>query len=134
MNTLEVAKKFPIGNLDHLFGELEIPVLTGAQAQGDVSWFPTPKGEVAGLKEIPAKGIVIVEGQNGHPHVLFNYEGTCLFKPDTQRGSGIGTVVVPEGAVLGVAHNEHGYNMVGTGTYVFNRAREMADGIRLVAD
>ncbi len=134
MNTLEIATRFPIGDLQHLEEALEIPVLTAPQAQGDVSWYPVREGNVAGLEEIPADGIVIVEGQNGHPHVLFNYEGTCFFKPDKQRGQGIGTVVVPESAVLGVGHNEHGYNMVGPGTYVFNRAREQADEIRIVAD
>lgn len=134
MNTLEIAKKFPIGNLDHLFERSEIPVLTGPQAQGDVSWFPVREGKVADLKEIPTEGIVIVEGQNNHPHVLFNYQGTCLFKKDTSRGVGIGTVVVPEGSILGVGHNEHGYNMVGKGTYVFNRAREMRQEIQLLAD
>jgi hypothetical protein len=134
MQLKEIEAKFPIGNLDHLLDDAEIPVLTGPNAQGDVSWYPVRSGQVAGLKEIPVEGVVIVEGQNGHPHVLFNYEGTCLFKPDTNRGQGIGTVVVPEGAVLGLGHNEHGYHMIGAETYVFNRAREQADEIRLVQD
>jgi hypothetical protein len=134
MNVTELSTTFPVGNLDHLLSDVEIPVLTGPQAQGDVSWYPIRKGQVAGLKEIPAEGIVIVEGQNGHPHILFNYQGVCFFRPDTNRGIGIGTVVVPEDAVLGVGHNEHGYNMVGEGSYVFNRSREQADKIKILAD
>ena len=135
MLTIETLKTdFPVGNLDHLIEDVEIPVLTGPNPQGDLSWYPIREGNVAGLKPIPREGVVILAGNNGHPHTLFSMTGECLYAPNTQRGQRLGTVVVPEGAVLLVGHNEHRYHAVGAGTYIFNRSREMRDEIRMLAD
>ena len=38
MNVTELSTTFPVGNLDHLLSDVEIPVLTGPQAQGDDCW------------------------------------------------------------------------------------------------
>jgi hypothetical protein len=128
-----LSTKFPIGNLSHLLDDAEIPVLTGPQAQGDVFWYPMKPGQVAGLVPIPVKGVVIVEGLNGHPHTLFA-DGECFWSANPGRDQRLGTAVVPEGSTLIVAHNEHGYSAVGAGSYVFNRSREQADEIKLLAD
>ena len=135
MNTLEsLATKFPVGDLGHLLDEVEIPVLTGPQAQGDVSWYPTRAGQVAGLLPIPKEGLIILEGRNGHPHTLFA-EGECFFAPNKDRNAvSLGTAVVNEGSTLFVGHNEHGYNALGAGQYLFNGAREQASEIRRLAD
>jgi len=133
MQTEALQKMFPVGDLDHLLDEAEIPVLKTPQAQGDVFWYPVRDGQVSGLKPIPSQGLVIVEGLNGHPHTLFA-DGECLFAPNPQRGQRLGTAVIPEDSTLIVGHNEHGYSMVGSGTYVFNRSREQSDEIRILAD
>jgi hypothetical protein len=33
-----------------------------------------------------------------------------------------------------LTHPEHGFNAIGTGSYVINRQREQADEIRIIAD
>jgi hypothetical protein len=60
--------------------------------------------------------------------------GECLFAPGPKGDQRLGTAVVPEGGVLLVGHNEHGYHAVGEGTYVFNAAREQRNEIRRLAD
>lgn len=135
MNTLDSLKtKFPVGDLGHLLDDVEIPVLTGPQAQGDVSWYPTRPGQVAGLIPIPTEGLVILEGRNGHPHTLFAIGG-CFFAPNTDRRAvSLGTAVIEKDATLIVGHNEHGYSAVGAGQYLFNGAREQASEIRRLSD
>lgn len=136
MNTIELLKnQFPVGDLEHLMSDAEIPVLTGPNSQGDLSWYPinTDK-KIADLEAIPANGKVVLEGNNGHPHTLFSMTGECFISISPSQGQLLGTVVIPEGSVLLVGHNEHGYNAVGAGTYLFNRSREMREEIELLAD
>jgi hypothetical protein len=133
MEVKELTKKFPVGDLEHLLDTVEIPVSSGPQAQGDVAWYPVRKGQVEGLKPIAAKGIVIVEGLNGHPHTLFA-DGECFWAPNTQRGQRLGVAVVPEGSTLIIGHNEHGYSAAGPGQYNFNRSREQRTEIEILAD
>lgn len=136
MNTIAALKsKFPVGNLDHLLEDIEIPVLTGANAQGDLSWYPDLSSKATNFQPIPSGGEIILSGNNGHPHTLFSMSGECLLSrnPSAQEQQ-LGTVVVPEGGLLLVGHNEHGYHIIGEGTYIFNRSREMRDEIILLAD
>jgi hypothetical protein len=134
MNTIAtLAEKFPIGDLSHL-DDIEIPVSSGPNAQGDLSWFPLRSGKVAGLKPIPQEGVVILSGNNGHPHTLFSLKGECSVALNLTQEQRLATVVVPEGAELLVAHNEHGYHVVGEGTFQFNCAFEYRTELRRLAD
>ena len=134
MNTLtKLSTKFNTGSLDHLIEETEIPVLTTAQRQGDVSWWPTREGQVAGLIEVKPEGYPVVRGEAGGNTHLLLADGPVFFAPsrDLLR---LGTLVVPEGSVAHMHHPEHGYNSIGAGTYVMKGQRTQMDEIRRVAD
>lgn len=139
MNSAVLSKevlnqRFDIGDLSHLIDDAEIQVLTGPQAQGDVSWYPTDK-KAQDAKEIPQGGLVIMEGLNNHPHTLFAQDGPVMFSRNPDKSAVyLGTAVVPKGSTLVVGHNEHGFSAVGEGTYIFNGAREQANEIRRLAD
>ena len=118
--------------------EIEVPVLTGPQAQGDVAWWPRPPlgaAELESFKPVPAEGVVIVRGTNDH--ILDAYQGTVLWKALDPRAGDvtIGILHVPATAVAYVTHTEeHTTNGIGPGTYRVTGKREMADEIRRVAD
>jgi hypothetical protein len=134
MNTLQtLSTTFKTGSLDHLIADAEIPVLTGSQAQGDVSWWPTRSGEVAGLIEVPAEGYPVVRGESGGNTHLLLADGPVFFAPATDLLR-LGTLVVPEGSVAHMHHPEHGYNSIGAGTYIMKGQRTQMDKIRRVAD
>jgi hypothetical protein len=132
MNTLTTLReRFDTSALDHL-DDIEVPILTGPQRQGDVMIVPTRAGNVAGLEAIGAEGIAVVRGENGgNTHLLLG-EGDVQYAP--KSGQILGTIVVNEGATAWLTHPEHGFNGVGPGTYMVTRQREQAEEIRLVAD
>ena len=134
MNTLtQLAEKFG-GTFDHLTNDVDVPVLTGAQRQGDVLIVPMKPGKIAGLVPIPPEGVVVVRGENGGNTHLLVAEGDVTFAPNTQRGQRLGSLVVAEGSTAWLTHPEHGFNGIGAGTYIVTRQREQADEIRIVAD
>ena len=123
--------------LDHLDRDLEVPVNTGLQFQGDLAVIPTgaaspPAGDGA---RVPAEGIPVIEAiAGGHEHrLLAGTPGTATFTPATGTGGqDIGVLHCTEPAFL--AHPEHGYLGVAPGSYVLRRQREQADEERLIAD
>jgi len=135
MSTLmELAQKFDTGAFEHLVGEVEIPVCTGAQRQGDVFISPTRAGQVAGLKPIPAEGYPVVRGENGGNTHLLLAEGDVQFAPAEQNGQRLGTLVVGTGGKAYVTHPEHGFQAIGEGFYIIKRQREQAEIERMIAD
>ena len=134
MHTLEMlGTKFNQGSFDHL-DDVEIPVLTGMQRQGDVLVIPMREGKIAGLLPIPQEGIAVVRGENGGNTHLLVAEGDVTYAPAQGRGQRLGSLLVGEGAVAYLTHPEHGFNAIGAGSYVINRQREQADEIRIIAD
>lgn len=126
---------------DELIADMEVPVLTGPQRQGDVLVIPRPPlggAELDSLHPAPAGGVAVVVGEaTGNTHLLQPEPDTVvLWKPDTTgAGVALGTLHVPEGAVAWLIHtDEHGANGIGPGTYRLHGKREMADEIRRVAD
>lgn len=123
---------------DELLADLEVPVLTAPQAQGDVAWWPRPrvgKAERAGFAPVPVAGLVIVRGTNNH--ILDAYQGEVLWSPAVQRAGEvtIGILDVPEGSVAYLTHTEeHTTNGIGPGTYRVTGKREQRDIIARVAD
>ena len=134
MNTIAtLTQKFNTGSLDHLIADTEIPVLTGPNAQGDVSWWPTREGKVAGLIEVKPEGYPVVKGEAGGNTHLLLADGPVFFAPskDLLR---LGTLVIPEGSVAHLHHPEHGYHSIGAGTYIMKGQRTQMDEIRRIAD
>lgn len=124
---------------DETLAELEVPVLSGPQRQGDV--LIVPAGRIGKAhreaRPIPADGVAVVRGEaTGNTHLL-HAEGDCLWAPaDLSGGSvNLGTLLVDPGAVAYLIHtDEHGANAIRPGCYSLHGKREMAAEIRRVAD
>jgi hypothetical protein len=120
---------------DHLDRDLEIPVHSGLQAQGDLFIIPAAPGRGGRqATAVPPGGIAVIEAVGGgHEHRLFaGQPGTALFTPAGGRGPDIGLLQCDQPAYI--AHPEHAYAGIAPGTYTLRRQREQADGERFVAD
>lgn len=133
MTTLSKLSNHNVVWDEHLALDAEIPVVSRAACQGDVSLLrvTTPPARTP----IPAEGVAVVRGENGgHTHSL---HGTGFY--DTSRPARVddvtlGTLTVPEGGSVFLLHPEHGGLQVAPGTWRLGRQREQADEIRRVAD
>lgn len=141
MTTLTYADTLGKHNIalpDELIADVEVPVLTGPQAQGDVGIWPRShigNAERASFQPVPSEGLPIVQGANAH--ILDAYQGEVLWKPVAARTGDvtIGILHVPDGAVAYLTHTEeHTSSGIGPGTYRVTGKREQADEIRRVAD
>ena len=113
-----------------LLADVDVPVLTALQCQGDVAVIPT-SGTPGGVP-VPAAGIPVVRGENGgHTHTLVG-EG-LLWAPSDDLLD-MGAVTVPAGGVAYLLHPEHAAVAFAEGVWRVRRQREQADEIRRVAD
>lgn len=115
--------------------DVDIPVLSGMQRQGDVLVRPMT-GAVAKTK-VPPTGTPVVRGESGgNTHAIFAADGAVFC--DTVAASTsdlrVATLSVPEGSTAYLGHPEHGYMGIAPGDYEIRRQREMAEEIRMVAD
>lgn len=125
---------------DELLADIEVPILTGPQRQGDVLILPRPHlgaAELAAMVAVPREGVAVVRGEaTGNTHLLDAVQGVVRWAAHVARSADDLTLGVLD--VDGVAHlihtDEHGCNAIGPGTYVLHGKREMADEIRRVAD
>lgn len=146
MSTLtlgEALARHQITVADELLADIEVPVLTGPQRQGDVLIIPRPlagRTELAQMTLVGREGVPVVRGEaTGNTHLLDAVTGTVHWQPTTSTGTGgdlrLGVLHVDEGAVAMLLHtDEHGANGIGPGTYVLTGKREQAEEIRRVAD
>jgi hypothetical protein len=138
MTTLRTAlERANVTVPDELIADLEVPVLTGVQRQGDVLIVPTKPSARPQGSPVPAEGVAVVQGEaTGNTHLLMVDRGSgVLWHPVADGGVLLGTLYVPEGAVAHLIHtDEHGVNAAGPGTYRLTGKREQADEIRRVAD
>jgi len=119
--------------------EVEIPVLSGIQRQGDVLVRPLTIDD-KGLRAatpVPATGTPVVRGENGgNTHAIYAADGPVLC--DTLAASTtdlrVAVLSVPEGSTAYLGHPEHGYMGIAPGTYEIRRQREMGEQMRMVAD
>jgi hypothetical protein len=134
----EVTGRHGFEILEHLEADLEVPVLGGLQAQGDLFIVPLASAgrplEFGTPVEVPGEGVAVIEAVGGgHEHRLFaGVPGTAVFGLADARGQDIGVLECTEPAYL--LHPEHGATGVAPGSYVLRRQREQADEERLVAD
>jgi hypothetical protein len=135
----QLIDKYGFDVHDHLDRDLEIPVHSGLQAQGDLFIIPVdPEDETRQGTAVPLDGIAVIEAVGGgHEHRLFaGTPGTALFSPASDRGQDIGLLQCSEPAYI--AHPEHAYAGIAPGTYTLRRQREQGDEARfaerLVAD
>jgi len=138
MRTLtEILERHDIAVADELLADLVVPIISGAQPQGDVLILPRgplTAAELAACTRVPCEGIAVVVGEaTGNTHML-DADGTVLFARRT-GGVLLGVVEVDPDAVAYLIHtDEHGANGIGPGTYALHGKREQADEIRRVAD
>lgn len=138
----QVLARHDIQVADEMLADIEVPVLTGLQRQGDVLIVPRPACgavEHAGLTVIPGCGVPVVRGEaTGNTHLLDAVTGLCGWSAHRSSDEAdliLGILFVPDGGVAALIHtDEHGCNMIGAGTYVLSGKREQADVIRRVAD
>lgn len=114
--------------------DIEIPVLTGVQRQGDVLVRPAT---VTATTPVPAAGTPVVRGENGgNTHAIYAADGPVFC--DTTAASTtdlrVATLSVPDGSTAYLGHPEHGYMGIAAGTYEIRRQREMGEQMRMVAD
>jgi hypothetical protein len=119
--------------LDHLDTDVEIPVIDGPQAQGDLivipaEWVPevTFRGTTT-WRDVPTAGIELLRGgAGGNAHVLVADEAagrwtTDLFDPTRLA---IGRLEATRPVYL--IHPEHGGTGIAPGAYVIRRQRQSA--------
>lgn len=138
----EVLGLYDITVPDDLIADVEVPVLAGAQRQGDVGIYPRDRITPAMLSQmavIPPEGVQVVRGEaTGNTHLLHSMTGVCRWAPAVNNGSEstlLGILSVDDGGEAYLIHtDEHSANGIAPGTYELRGKREMADEIRRVAD
>lgn len=118
--------------LDYLDRQAEVPVIDHAGIQGDISFLRC--NLPAATTPIPKAGTVVATGNGGHDHRLLGGGHFDFAGRPGEAGMLIGTLTVPAGTEVVIAHDEHGFLAFTPGTYRVGRQREMADVIRQVED
>lgn len=121
--------------------DLDIPVLSGPQCQGDVSICPASlygtKPTFGDAVPVTGAGVEVIRGgAMNNAHTLRSLDDFVTWEPVafSDEGVALGRLTVPAGAACFLEHPEHGFNGVGAGSYVVGRQREQAEQIRMVAD
>ncbi len=118
---------------DYLRRDAEIPLVTTAACQGDVSILRVTTKKAT--TPIPRAGVQVIRGENGgnthslHGDAFFDYAAST--RADDLA---IGTLTVPADTEVVMAHPEHGFLQIAPGTYKVGRQREYAGEWRAVAD
>ena len=120
--------------LDHIDPSADVPVVSVAAAQGDVSILRVTTRPAT--TPMPARVDVVRGEAGGNTHSL-HPSGDCFWDAATARSVTdltLGTLTVPEGSTAVLAHPEHGFLEVAPGTYRIGRQREYAGEWAYVAD
>ena len=112
--------------LDHIDPSADVPVVSIAAAQGDVSILRVTTRPAT--TPMPARVDVVRGEAGGNTHSL-HPSGDCFWDAATARSVAdltLGTLTVPEGSTAVLAHPEHGFLELAPGTYRIGRQREYA--------
>jgi hypothetical protein len=129
----QIEKQTGVTVFDWLTRDAEVPVVTRAACQGDVSVLRVTTGPAT--TALPQAGVAVVRGEaGGNTHSLHGVG--CLWDVADGRGGELvlGALTVPEGCEAVLAHPEHGFLALAPGTYRIGRQREFAGEWRMVAD
>ncbi|HEX7322017.1 MAG TPA: hypothetical protein VF299_03645 [Mycobacterium sp.] len=128
----ELIRTTGIGVVTEHDTDLDVPVLSGMQRQGDVLVLPR---EVTAHTAVPPAGTPVVRAENGgNTHTVHAADGPVYCDTGTPEGLRIATLSVPDGSTAYLGHPEHGYMGIAPGSYEIRRQREMAGSARMVAD
>lgn len=124
---------------DHVsdaLASIEVPVLAGVQAQGDLLIVPVRRTAGAGAVEVTRPVDVIPAANGGHAHTLVAPDGGCVAHIRTPVGADdlvLATVECSKPVYL--LHAEHGATGLAAGRYEMRGQREFdAAEARRVAD
>jgi hypothetical protein len=118
--------------LTELDRQLDIPLLSGPQRQGDVLIRPA---KVGATNPVPPSGTPVVRGESGgNTHaIVADGEVYCdVFTPSASNLT-VAYLTVKSGEAV-LCHPEHGFNRIAPGSYEIRRQREQMEEVRLVAD
>lgn len=128
----EAVKAHGVEVFDWLARDAEIPVVTTAACQGDVSVLKVTTKPAT--TPIPEAGVAVVRGENGGNTHSLHGNGFFDFAKTSAESLKLGTLTVPDGSTVVLAHPEHGFMEIAPGTYQVGRQREWAGEWRQVAD
>lgn len=126
-----------LDSIEHL--DLEVPILTGNQRQGDVLLIKITSDKTKNAIPVTNKGVVVVraETNSANTHTLQVLEGECLWLPNARANTDLtqGWLTVGEDSAATLIHTEeHNVLGIGPGTYEVKRQREFQGEWRRVAD
>lgn len=123
-------------DLTALGAELDVPVVSGLQHQGDVSVIPVAMVRTysVAVTPVPREGVAVIQGEGGNTHLLLASGDVRFDVIENNEDIDLGSLCVAEGATAWLDHPEHGNSGIAPGNYVIRRKREQADQIRVVAD
>lgn len=139
----QLVEQFATGTdyVGEFAADLDIPVLTGPQCQGDVSiaprhLLPATVWTTGDAQAVTGRGIEVIRGgAMNNAHTLRTLDQGVLWQPaEGDEQVALGVLTVPDEATCFLEHPEHGFNGIGAGTFVIGRQREQADVVRMVAD
>ncbi|GAB3134012.1 hypothetical protein GCM10027258_04100 [Amycolatopsis stemonae] len=111
--------------LAHLDRQVDVPVIDGLQAQGDLIVIPmeTTDASPRGLwRPPPADGIELVRGGDGtNPHTLVGSCELTMAVLDTER---LAVAIIRNAAPVYLVHPEHGATGIAPGLWLVRRQRE----------
>jgi len=127
----ELSELSSIPVFDYLDMEMEIPVIDGLQAQGDLIVIPLMHAagvtipSYARWLEIPAAGLELLRGgAGGNTHSLVADRGSCERASDFRDPTRLTLRVVRTTSPAYLIHPEHGATGIARGTYVIRRQRQ----------
>ena len=128
----EVLTRHGYSDLSLEYPELEIPLLTGPQRQGDLLIIPAPAR--SGGKPL-GRGVEVVRSEAGSNTHCLHGDGEWLESGSAATALVQGWLLVPEGGECYLIHSEE-HNAIGIapGSYEIRRQREYAGEWRRVAD
>lgn len=130
----EAISKYGTEVLEHLDRQVQVPTVTTAACQGDVSILRVT--EPAATTPVGKAGVAVVRGESGGNTHSLHGDGSIFWDiaPERDGSLVLGVLTVSEGAEAVLAHPEHGFLAIAPGTYRIGRQREFAGEWRVVAD
>lgn len=131
------AHGIDLSSIEHL--DLEVPIITGNQRQGDVFLLKVTSDKTKNAQPITKAGVIVVraETNSANTHTLHTLTGNCLWLPNDRADQELtqGWLTVTEDAEATLIHTEeHNVLGIGAGTYEIRRQREWQGEWARVAD
>jgi hypothetical protein len=126
MHLAELLDRTGLDVLAHLDRQVDVPVIDGLQAQGDLIVVPEAMtGAVrsrGGWHSLPAEGAELVRGGDGtNPHTLV---GSCELTVQVADPEGLAVALLHNTGPVYLVHPEHGATGIAPGYWLVRRQRE----------